>query len=276
MVQMIVQHDAAAATVEQLGEVSSIMFIDLNEGVSMLQRNFIAEVKQCNAAERHIHQIEEQLRRCGFEAERLEREMPSSTSITDLMRTLEENARDLKELASNKAQLVSNYNHLVELSHVLQKCDDIFSEAAQADPAMRPQADAAAAPFEGMDLEDGLVHHARSAHADAASGASSRLGYVTGVVDRARLQAFERVLFRATRGNVYLRAADITQQVRGPHSAGRTPRPVPSHPHATPPRPPAQPPHPAPPRPTPPPACARPARVVAPVRALVRGHFALV
>ena len=107
------------------------MFIDLNEGVSMFQRNFIAEVKQCNAAERHIHQIEEQLRRCGFEAERLEREMPSSTSITDLMRTLEENARDLKELASNKAQLVSNYNHLVELSHVLQKCDDIFSEAAQ-------------------------------------------------------------------------------------------------------------------------------------------------
>ena len=29
------------------------------------------------------------------------------------------------------------------------------------------------------------------------------------------MQAFERVLFRATRGNVYLRSADITQQVMG-------------------------------------------------------------
>eukprot|EP00966_Prymnesium_polylepis_P089401 2069995-Prymnesium_polylepis.1 len=45
MVQMIVQHDAAAATVEALGEVGSIMFVDLNEGVTTFQRNFVNDVK---------------------------------------------------------------------------------------------------------------------------------------------------------------------------------------------------------------------------------------
>ena len=43
--------------------------------------------------------------------------------------------------------------------------------------------------------------------------AHGRLGYVTGVVNRAA-QAFERVLFRVTRGNIYLRSAVINAQVR--------------------------------------------------------------
>ena len=36
---------------------------------------------------------------------------------------------DLRQLHSSSQQLVASYNQLVELSHVLQKCDDIFSEA---------------------------------------------------------------------------------------------------------------------------------------------------
>ena len=46
MVQMIVQHDAAQATVEELGELGSLMFIDLNEGVTAFQRNFVSEMKR--------------------------------------------------------------------------------------------------------------------------------------------------------------------------------------------------------------------------------------
>ena len=50
-----------------------------------------------------------------------------------------------------------------------------------------------------------------------------RLGYVTGVIGRSRLQAFERVLFRATRGNIYLRSADITQQASSAQRLGQLP-----------------------------------------------------
>jgi len=47
---------------------------------------------------------------------------------------------------------------------------------------------------------------------------SARLGFITGVICRTKIASFERVLFRATRGNMYLRSADITQQVRDPQS----------------------------------------------------------
>lgn len=38
---------------------------------------------------------------------------------------------------------------------------------------------------------------------------SSRLGFVAGLVAAERLSAFERLLFRATRGNMYLRSAPV-------------------------------------------------------------------
>ena len=60
-------------------------------------------------------------------------------------------------------------------------------------------------PGGGIDLEGGFQLHGETA--------PTRLGYVAGVLNRARLVAFERVVFRATRGNMFLSSADITQQV---------------------------------------------------------------
>ena len=56
-----------------------------------------------------------------------------NSSFADMRTHLLEIVSDLKQLNSSEAQLSTNYNHLVELSHVLQKCDDIFSEARQTD-----------------------------------------------------------------------------------------------------------------------------------------------
>ena len=140
----------------------------------------------------------------------------------------EEYHKDLIQLNANQSKLVSSYNHLVELSHVLQKCDDIFSEARSSDMAVVPRSLSSAdlssqgsentelqlapLPPVGGDLERGGGGAARSGSRSGV--AETRLGYVTGVLDRKRLQVFERVLFRATRGNVYMRSAPIMQQVR--------------------------------------------------------------
>ena len=66
MVQMIVQHDAAQATVEELGELGSLMFVDLNEGVTAFQRNFVSEMKRCDEMERHLRFIEDQVTAAGL------------------------------------------------------------------------------------------------------------------------------------------------------------------------------------------------------------------
>ena len=38
------------------------------------------------------------------------------------------------------------------------------------------------------------------------------------MIERSQLVKFERILFRATRGNMYTPSAEIAQQVRDPHT----------------------------------------------------------
>lgn len=45
-----------------------------------------------------------------------------------------------------------------------------------------------------------------------------KLGFVSGLVQKEKSMAFERILFRATRGNVYLRQAEIDYPVTDPVS----------------------------------------------------------
>ena len=56
-----------------------------------------------------------------------------------------------------------------------------------------------------------------------AGGASKavRLGFITGVVPSERTEAFERVLFRATRGNMFLKQAPIEGKVEDPASGDK-------------------------------------------------------
>ena len=61
MLQMIVQADAASETVEELGELGTVMWCDLNEGATAFQRNFVTQMKDCDEVERCLRFIGEQL-----------------------------------------------------------------------------------------------------------------------------------------------------------------------------------------------------------------------
>lgn len=45
---------------------------------------------------------------------------------------------------------------------------------------------------------------------------TARLGFITGLVPKLKVTSFERILFRATRGNMFLKQAPIEQPVDDP------------------------------------------------------------
>lgn len=45
-----------------------------------------------------------------------------------------------------------------------------------------------------------------------------RLGFVAGVVNRERVPAFERMLWRISRGNVFLRRAELDKPLEDPNT----------------------------------------------------------
>ena len=52
--------------------------------------------------------------------------------------------------------------------------------------------------------------------AELGGGAQAKFTFVTGVIAREKVPAFERILWRACRGNVFLRQAAIEQPLEDP------------------------------------------------------------
>lgn len=65
------------------------------------------------------------------------------------------------------------------------------------------------------------VHIVRSLISDETgqqAATRGRLGFVAGVVQRERVPAFERMLWRISRGNVFLRRAELDKPLEDPSS----------------------------------------------------------
>jgi V-type H+-transporting ATPase subunit a len=100
---------------------------------------------------------------------------------------------------SNQEKLKRNYNELIELKHVLEK-DSVFFESSGGAERDRydEEADVGSSEVAGL------------------TSFGVKLGFVTGVVERSKMVTFERVLWRATRGNLFMRTAPIEERIEDP------------------------------------------------------------
>ena len=98
-----------------------------------------------------------------------------------------------------------NFLELTELKHILRKTQHFFEEQDQMDVVGGQLGQhQQLLPEEGSSLQSG----------------SLQLGFVAGVILRERLPAFERMLWRACRGNVFLRQAEIEDPLEDPLLGG--------------------------------------------------------
>ncbi|ELR24832.1 vacuolar proton ATPase, putative [Acanthamoeba castellanii str. Neff] len=209
LVQLFMSLEAARDTVDELGEIGLIQFKDLNPEVNAIQRNFVAEVKRCDEMERKLRFFEDQIEKQNFAEEELEH-LQLGLSIGSSKKTLvpemdelearfEDLEKELTQMNSNQEKLKRNYNELIELKHVLEK-DSVFFESSGGAERDRydEEADVGSSEVAGL------------------TSFGVKLGFVTGVVERSKMVTFERVLWRATRGNLFMRTAPIEERIEDP------------------------------------------------------------
>jgi len=181
----------------------------MNKHSTAYQRTYANQVKICNGMQRIIHYFEEELEKLdidipsppeteAFVREVLDRnrnnKVPPATRLNTFAEELKKNERDLRDITENYQKLVKVYNSKVELKYVLTealKYSDSNDDELMADASAANQANDAV-----------------------------KFNYMTGVVDDSEHLSFQKMIFRATRGNCFVRFTPILGENKPDGSPG--------------------------------------------------------
>uniref|UniRef100_H2ZFW7 V-type proton ATPase subunit a n=1 Tax=Ciona savignyi TaxID=51511 RepID=H2ZFW7_CIOSA len=214
LAQLYLQSEAAFACVSELGELGLAQFRDLNPDVNAFQRKFVNEVRRCDDMERKLRKFFYRILVIFLSnvftfnfVLLLIYPLPNS-DISLLANKFDKLETEMKSVNSNQEALKKNFLELTELKHILRKTQQFFEQAAlyqQDQETHVPQQ---------YDDETPLI-------ASEFSRSFNRFGFVAGVLMRDKISAFERVIWRACRGNVFLRYTEIEAELEDPHTGDK-------------------------------------------------------
>ncbi|XP_057330426.1 V-type proton ATPase 116 kDa subunit a1 isoform X1 [Microplitis mediator] len=212
--QLFIQPEAAYLSVSELGETGTVQFRDLNSSVNYFQRKFVNEVRRCDEMERKLRYIESEVKKEAVPVTEIFGDLPRAPiprEVIDLEAHIEKTEHDILELTHNAVNLKSNYLELSELQHVLEKTQVFFTESKnQGSFLFLDQQEEA-----NDSITRALISEEQQYPTTTGRG---RLEFVAGVVNRERVPAFERMLWRISRGNVFLRQSELEKPLEDPNT----------------------------------------------------------
>uniref|UniRef100_A0A6N2MCT0 V-type proton ATPase subunit a n=1 Tax=Salix viminalis TaxID=40686 RepID=A0A6N2MCT0_SALVM len=212
LVQLIIPIESAHHTVSYIGDLGLLQFKDLNADKSPFQRTYAAQIKKFGEMSRKLRFFKEQMEKAGVTP--LTKPMKQAEiDVDDLEVKLGELEAELVEMNTNNEKLQHSYNELVEYKLVLNKAGEFFSSAFSRATAQQKEIESQQTGEESLDtplLEDKEI--------SIESSKQVKLGFITGLVLKEKSMLFERIIFRATRGNVYTRQAAVEEPVIDPVS----------------------------------------------------------
>uniref|UniRef100_A0A8C5IRR0 V-type proton ATPase subunit a n=1 Tax=Junco hyemalis TaxID=40217 RepID=A0A8C5IRR0_JUNHY len=196
--QLFLQVEAAYCCVAELGELGLVQFRDLNVNVNSFQRKFVNEVRRCESLERILRFLENEMED-NVEVIKGEKypETPLPREMIDMETVLEKLEAELLEANQNQQTLKQNFLELTELKHLLKKTQDFFEAETNL-------------PDDFFSEDTSGLLELRSTPAAAAAK------FTAGVIKRERMIPFERLLWRACRGNIYLRYTEMDTPMEDP------------------------------------------------------------
>ncbi len=217
---MVIQESCAHKVLARLGKLGAVQFTDLNSQYTLFQRRYVNEVTRCEALERKLKYLEEELERFKVSS----RGRPDTEDFFTMVdkhgednlfnkveSMVDSNQEELLELVRYNTNLTSEYAAQEELKHVLEKARNYAAEGGEggAPPV-------SLAPVR-RDVEAGVGGRVGGRGSSVGSSSrfvaiedgSLRFRFVAGVCIREDKRRLERMLFRSTRGNFLMRFYDV-------------------------------------------------------------------
>lgn len=239
--------EAAHDTMASLGEIGLLQFKDLNSDKTAFQRTYASQIKRCDEMARQLRFLTDEIEKAGLHtAARLgDREL----ELDELEIRLSRLENEVVELTGNTDRLKRSYNELLELQLVLERAGLFFEDARATADAARSERPVVAhratesksinyislctkkkielqclpTSFDAFNMVSSFTNQSTGGESSSDIGApllesvappvtepkSVQLGFVAGTIQVDKLAAFERLLFRATRGNMFLRSVPV-------------------------------------------------------------------
>ncbi|KAL4808361.1 V-type ATPase, V0 complex, 116kDa subunit family [Aspergillus unguis] len=229
LTQLYIANEIGREVVSALGELGQVQFRDLNPETNAFQKTFTKEIRRLDNVERQLRYFHAQMDKAGIQ-------MRSSSEFSDtlaapLASEIDELAERSESLEQRIASLNDSYETLkkreVELTEwrwVLREAGGFFDRAHTHTEEIRQSFDNDEAPL----LRDVEQQNSR-ANGDAQGQQSfleMNIGFVSGVIPRDRIAAFERILWRTLRGNLYMNQSEIPDPIIDPTTNEETPKMV--------------------------------------------------
>uniref|UniRef100_A0A665US55 V-type proton ATPase subunit a n=1 Tax=Echeneis naucrates TaxID=173247 RepID=A0A665US55_ECHNA len=171
LAQLFLQSGSEYDCISELGELGLVEFRDLNPSVSSFQRRFVSEIKRCEEMERIL----------GNRAEVWVKLTAKVMSFSDVQEQLQRLEMELSEVARNKEKLRRNLLELTEYTHMLKITRTFIHSRSRVSTFLI--------------LEPNL--------------ATPGCRFVSGLIQRVKVEAFERMLWRVCKGQFTYFITDI-------------------------------------------------------------------
>ncbi|KAK0705059.1 vacuolar ATP synthase 98 kDa subunit [Lasiosphaeris hirsuta] len=215
MVQLYISNEIGREVVNALGELGLVQFRDLNGDISAFQRAFTQDIRRLDNVERQLRFFHAQMEKAGIPLRKLDLDVgtldaPTTTLIDELADRSQSLEQRVASLNESYETLKKREVELTEWRWVLREAGGFFDRAHGNVEEIRASTDNDDAPL----LQD--VEHNNSAPEVERSFSGMNIGFVAGVIARDRVAAFERILWRTLRGNLYMNQAEIPEPLVDP------------------------------------------------------------
>ena len=219
-VSLIVSEDTAHDVIKELGMLDIIQFTDLNHELVPFQRRYVSYIRRCDEIERKLRYMKGEIDKFripteiqgGYEdfiARSTASYESANRSGNNLLEKLDDDLEkyetELKEYTVYLDKLTSEFNEKMEYKEVLLKVQQFFHDEG---PNINENT-----MFGSSSSSDGGFNSLTSESNNQDRFAFSHMAGVVKSEDRGR---FERMLFRATRGNMYVRFGEIEAAIKDP------------------------------------------------------------
>ncbi|MCJ1250140.1 H(+)-transporting V0 sector ATPase subunit a [Trapelia coarctata] len=219
LTQLYIANEIGREVVSALGELGEVQFRDLNSETTAFQRTFTQEIRRLDNVERQLRYFQSQIEKQNIPI-RPQHDFsnilaaPSASEIDELAERSQSLEQRISSLNDSYETLKKREVELTEWRWVLREAGGFFDRAHGDVDAIRQSNDNDDAPL----LQD--VEQQQSGQNGDASGQQSfavmNIGFVAGVIPRERIAAFERILWRTLRGNLYMNQSEIPESIIDP------------------------------------------------------------